>query len=99
MQAVGERLQCGAERFPLERLKPRSTATKEKPGEVVLVDTDARLSHLAIADDANSAASLILDGPSLTVSGTADVGKYNGSDGRFVFPTTRATAWAPAGSK
>src|SRR5262245_66441973 len=29
-------------------------------------------------------ASMILDGPSLTVSATMDVGKYTGSDGRLV---------------
>src|SRR6185503_11797902 len=32
----------------------------------------------------NSVASMILDGPSLTSSSSMDVGKYNGSDGRFV---------------
>ncbi len=69
---------------PSGTVEARINGTKEKPGEVVLVDTDALLSHLAIADDANSAASLKLDGPSLTVSGTADVGKDNGSDGRFI---------------
>jgi len=37
-----------------------------------------------LLDGGNSLASLILDGPSLTASSSMDVGKYNGSDGRFV---------------
>ncbi|HXJ76378.1 MAG TPA: hypothetical protein VNM37_26200, partial [Candidatus Dormibacteraeota bacterium] len=42
------------------------------------------VSHLSIAEASSNAASLIVDGPSLTVSGVLDVGKYNGSDGSFL---------------
>jgi pectate lyase len=70
--------------IPSGTVEARINGTKEKPGEVMLANTNALLSHLGIADDANSAASLVLDGPSLTVSGTVDVGKYDGSNGRFV---------------
>ena len=66
--------------------------TKDKPGEVTLAGADALVNHLSIADGGNSVASLVLDGPALTVSGTVDVGKYNGSEGRFVIRAGRVFA-------
>jgi hypothetical protein len=69
---------------PAGTAEARINGTKEKPSEVTLTSTDALVNHLSIADDSGSAASLMLDGSSLTVPGTVDVGKYDGSDGRFV---------------
>ena len=42
------------------------------------------MSHLSIADNSSNVASLVLAGPSLTVTAGIDVGKYDGSDGRLV---------------
>lgn len=58
--------------------------TEPEPAHVELADIDVLISHLGVAEGGNSVASLVLDGRSLTVIGTFDVGKYNGSDGRFV---------------
>jgi pectate lyase len=58
--------------------------TQDKPSQVILAHTNVLVNHLSVADGGNSRASLILDGPSLTVSASMDVGKYNGSNGRFV---------------
>jgi pectate lyase len=70
--------------LPSQTTEARINGTKEKPNEVTLAHTNVLVSHLSVADRGNSAASLVLDGPSLTVIGTFDVGKYNGSDGRFL---------------
>ena len=70
--------------LPFRTCEVGINGTEAKPGKVVLAQTDVLISHLAVADGGNSVASLVLDGPSLTVSGDFDVGKYNGSDGRFV---------------
>jgi hypothetical protein len=70
--------------LPSSSSEARINGTKEKPSDVTLAHADVLLSHLSVADAGDSLASLILDGPSLTVSGSFDVGKYNGSDGRFV---------------
>jgi pectate lyase len=70
--------------LPSRTAEARINGTQDKPGQVTLAHTSVLVNHLSVADDGNSRASLVLDGPSLTVSGGMDVGKYNGSDGRFV---------------
>src|SRR5437899_2848933 len=70
--------------LPSRTIEARVNGTKEKPGEVTLAHADVLVSHLSVAEGGSNLASLILDGPSLTVSGSFDVGKYNGSNGRFV---------------
>src|SRR5882762_5172101 len=70
--------------LPSRRAEARINGTQEKPSQVILAHTNVLVNHLSVADGGNSLASMILDGPSLTVSAAMDVGKYNGSDGRFV---------------
>ena len=70
--------------LPSRMAEARINGTQDKPSQVILAHTNVLVNHLSVADDGNSLASLILDGPSLTVSGPMDVGKYNGSDGRLV---------------
>src|SRR5437879_4486794 len=70
--------------LPSRTIEARINGTKEKPSQVTLTHTDVLVSHVSVAEGGGSLASLVLDGPSLTVSGGVDVGKYNGSDGRFV---------------
>src|SRR5438552_8172019 len=69
--------------LPSRTAEARINGTQDKPSQVILAHTNVLVNHLSVADGGKSLASLILDGPSLTVSGTMDVGKYNGSDGRF----------------
>src|SRR5436309_14140188 len=69
--------------LPSRTTEARINGTQDKPSQVILAHTNVLVTRLAVGDGGNSLASLILDGPSLTVSGTMDVGKYNGSDGRF----------------
>ena len=54
------------------------------PDMVTLAQGDVLVSHLVIAESTGISSSLILDGPSLTVIGVIDIGKYTGSNGRFV---------------
>jgi pectate lyase len=70
--------------LPSRTAQAKVNGAKEKPSEVTLAKADALVSQLSIADGGNSLASLVLDGPSLMVSRTVDVGKYDGSSGRFV---------------
>src|SRR5438094_10307153 len=70
--------------LPSRTAEARINGTQDKPSQVILAHTNVLVNHLSVADGGNSLASLILDGPSLTASGGMDVGKYNGSDGRFV---------------
>ena len=70
--------------LPSRTAEARINGTQDKPSQVILAHTNVLVNHLSVADGGNSLASLILDGPSLTVSAAMDVGKYNGSDGRFV---------------
>src|SRR5258708_10150682 len=70
--------------LPSRRIDASINGTETKPSHVTLTDEDVLVSHLSVADRGNSVASLVLNGPSLTVIGTVDVGKYNGSNGRFV---------------
>lgn len=70
--------------LPSRTTEARINGTKEKPSEVVLARTNVLVSHLSIAESSSNVASLILDGPSLTVTAGIDVGKYDGSDGRLV---------------
>ncbi len=69
--------------LPSQRNEATVNGTKEKPSRVTLAKDSVIVNHLSVADGGNSAASLTLDGPSLTVIGTADIGKYDGSDGLF----------------
>ena len=70
--------------LPSRRIDASINGTEAKPSRVMLTEEDILVSHLSVADRGNSAASLVVDGPSLTVIGTVDVGKYNGSNGRFM---------------
>jgi pectate lyase len=70
--------------LPSRTAEAQINGTQDKPGQVILAHTNVLVNHLGVAEDGNSLAALILNGPSLTVSGTMDIGKYNGSDGRFV---------------
>src|SRR5438552_16636281 len=70
--------------LPSRTAEARINGTQDKPTQVILAHTNVLVNHLSVADGANSLASLILDGPSLTASGAMDVGKYNGSNGRLV---------------
>src|SRR5438552_11876858 len=70
--------------LPSRTAEARINGTQDKPSQVTLAHTNALVNHLSVADGGNSQASMILDGPSLTVIGPMDVGKYNGSDGQFV---------------
>jgi len=70
--------------LPSRTAEARINGTQEKPSQVTVARADVLVSHLSVGDGGNSRASLVLDGPSLTVSGGIDVGKYDGSDGRFV---------------
>jgi hypothetical protein len=70
--------------LPSRTTEARINGTQDKPSQAILAHTNVLVNHLSVADGGNSLASLILDGPSLTVSAAMDVGKYNGSDGRFV---------------
>ncbi|MGH7972741.1 MAG: hypothetical protein ACREIC_28845, partial [Limisphaerales bacterium] len=69
--------------LPSRTTDARVNGTPENPSQVTLAHTDALLSHLSIAEGSTNVASFALSGPSLTVIGAIDVGKYNGSDGRF----------------
>ncbi len=70
--------------LPSRTMEARINGTREKPCQVTLARAAVLVNHLSVADGGNSMASLVLDGPSLTVSGSMDIGKYNGSDGRLV---------------
>jgi pectate lyase len=78
--------------LPSGTTEARVNGTKEKPSKVTLARANVLVNHLGVADGGDSLASLVLDGPSLTVSGGFDVGKYNGSDGRFVIKAGRVFA-------
>src|SRR5437016_2929229 len=70
--------------LPSRTAEARINGTQDKPSQVILAHTNVLVTRLSVGDGANSLASLILDGPSLTASGGMDVGKYNGSNGRLV---------------
>jgi pectate lyase len=70
--------------LPSRTAEARINGTSDKPSGVILAHTNVLVNQLSVADGGNSRASLTLDGPSLTASSSMDVGKYNGSDGRFV---------------
>ncbi|HXI52743.1 MAG TPA: hypothetical protein VNH84_14610 [Candidatus Saccharimonadales bacterium] len=70
--------------LPSRTTEARINGTQDKPSQVILAHTNVLVNHLSVADGGNSLASMILDGPALTVIGSMDVGKYNRSDGRFV---------------
>ncbi len=60
------------------------SSTKTTPTEVTLSGRDVLVNHLGIAEGGDSQSSFVLDGPSLTVIDTVDIGKYNGSKGRML---------------
>src|SRR5437773_12331128 len=78
--------------LPSRTAEARINGTQDKPSQVILAHTNVLVTRLSVADGGNSLASLILDGPSLTVSGTMDVGKYSGSVGRLVVNSGRLFA-------
>jgi len=67
--------------FPSRTSDVVINGTKTAPDEVTLSGRDVLVNHLGIAQGGNSQSSFILDGPSLTVIDTVDIGKYNGSSG------------------
>ena len=69
--------------LPSRTAEARINGTQDKPRQVILADANVLVNHLSVADGGNSLASMILDGPSLTVIGTVDVAKYDGSEGRL----------------
>src|ERR1051326_1829600 len=70
--------------LPWRTTEVHINGSQEKPDLVTLSSKNVLVSPLSVAGGGNSLASLILNGPSLTVSGGFDIGKYNGSNGRFV---------------
>jgi hypothetical protein len=78
--------------LPSGTTEARLNGTKERPSQVTLARTDVLVNHLSVADGGDSLASLVQDGLSLTVSGSLDVGKYNGSDGWLVVKSGRVLA-------
>jgi pectate lyase len=78
--------------LPSRMTEARINGTPEKPSQVILARADVLVSHLSVAEGGDTLASLALDGPSLTVSGSIDVGKYNGSDGRLIIKAGRLFA-------
>src|SRR5216117_360442 len=78
--------------LPSRTAEARINGTQDKPSQVILAHTNVLVTLLAVGDGGNSLASLILDGPSLTVSGGMDVGKHTGSDGRLVVKSGRLFA-------
>ncbi len=54
------------------------------PVEVTVNLQDVLISHVAVGEPDGSHATLAVSGPSFTVIGTVDIGKYTGSDGRLV---------------
>ena len=70
--------------LPSRMTEARINGTQEKPSQVTLAHADVLVSHLSVAEGGSNVASLVLDGPSLTVIGSFDVGKYDGSNGRFL---------------
>jgi len=61
--------------LPSRMAEARINGTQDKPSQVILAHTNVLVNHLSVADEGNSLASLILDGPSLTASGGMDGGK------------------------
>ena len=51
--------------LPSRTAEARINGTQDKPSQVILAHTNVLVNHLSVADDGNSLASLILDGPSL----------------------------------
>jgi pectate lyase len=70
--------------LPSRTTEAHINGTQEKPSQVTLAHTDVLVNHLSVAEAGNSHASFVLDGPSLTVAGVIDIGKYTGSSGEFV---------------
>jgi hypothetical protein len=70
--------------LPSRTTEARINGTRDNPSQVTLAKADVLVNHVSVAEGGSSLASLILDGPSLSVSGSFDVGKYTGSDGRLV---------------
>ncbi len=78
--------------LPSRTAQARINGAQEKPSQVILAHTNVLVNQLSVADGGNSHASLTLDGPSLTVSASMDVGKYTGSEGRLVVKSGRLFA-------
>src|SRR5207248_7930563 len=51
--------------LPSRTAEARINGTPDRPSQVILAHTNVLVNHLSVADDGNSLASLILDGPSL----------------------------------
>jgi pectate lyase len=70
--------------LPSRSAEARINGPKEKPSKVNIASGDVLVSHLSVAEASSNVASLLLEGPSLTVTAGIDVGKYDGSDGQLV---------------
>ncbi|HEY3855457.1 MAG TPA: hypothetical protein VGO67_13785 [Verrucomicrobiae bacterium] len=69
--------------LPWRTAEPRINGTQEQPSDVAVTRSDVLVSHLTVGDGGNSHATLLLDGRTLAVTAGMDVGKYDGSDGKF----------------
>jgi pectate lyase len=69
--------------LPSRATEARINGLRVKPSQVNIASGDVLVSHLSIAEGSSNVASLLLEGPSLTVTAGIDVGKYDGSDGRL----------------
>src|SRR4030095_6709518 len=78
--------------LPSRTAQARINGTQDKPSQVILAHTNVLVNQLSVGDGGNSHASLTLDGPSLTVSASMDIGKYTGSDGSLVIKSGRLFA-------
>src|SRR5438093_10867594 len=78
--------------LPSRTAEARINGTQDKPSEVILTQSNVLVNQLSVAYGGNSLAAMILDGSSLNASGGMEVGKYNGSDGRFVVKSGRLFA-------
>src|SRR5262245_3130430 len=70
--------------LPSRTAQARINGAQDKPSQVILAHTNALVNQLSVADGGNSRAAMILDGTSLTVIASIDIGKYTGSEGRLM---------------
>ena len=70
--------------LPWRTAEARIDGTRTEPCDVTVTRADVLVGHLGVADGGNSQSSLVLDGRTLTITAGMDVGKYDGSEGKFV---------------
>src|SRR5215510_3233400 len=62
--------------LPSRATEARINGPREKPGLVTIARGDVLVSHISVAASSSNVASLVLEGPSLTITAGIDVGKY-----------------------